>query len=59
VDLGVLLTLPVESIAIRAIVAAVLSVIAVRLLLRTGLRAPGCGSRPRWSRRWRWSASSC
>jgi Zn-dependent protease with chaperone function len=41
VDLGVLLTLPVESIAIRAIVAAVLSVIAVRLLLRTGLRAPG------------------
>ncbi len=40
-DLGVLLTLPVESIAIRAIVAAVLSVLAVRLLLRTGLRAPG------------------
>jgi Zn-dependent protease with chaperone function len=41
VDLGVLLTLPVESIAIRAIVAAVLSVIAARLLLHTGLRAPG------------------
>jgi Zn-dependent protease with chaperone function len=41
VDLGVLLTLPVESIAIRAIVAAVLSVLAVRLLLRAGLRAPG------------------
>jgi Zn-dependent protease with chaperone function len=41
VDLGVLLTLPVESIAIRAIVAAVLSIVGVRMLLRTGLRAPG------------------
>jgi Zn-dependent protease with chaperone function len=39
--LGVLITLPVESIAIRAIVAAVLSVLAVRLLLRLGLRSPG------------------
>jgi Zn-dependent protease with chaperone function len=41
VDLGVLLTLPVESIAIRAIVAAVLGVAAVRLLLRIGVRSPG------------------
>jgi Zn-dependent protease with chaperone function len=41
VDLGVLLTLPVESIAIRAILAAVLGVVAVRLLLRVGVRTPG------------------
>jgi Zn-dependent protease with chaperone function len=41
VDLGVLLTLPVESIAIRAILAAVLGVVAVRLWLRVGVRTPG------------------
>jgi Zn-dependent protease with chaperone function len=41
VDLSVLLTLPVESVAIRAVLAALLSVVAVRLLLRAGLRTPG------------------
>jgi Zn-dependent protease with chaperone function len=41
VDLGVLLTLPVESIAIRVIVAAGVVTLLVRALLRSGLRAPG------------------
>jgi Zn-dependent protease with chaperone function len=41
VDLGVLLTLPVESIAIRAIVATGAATLLVRVLLRSGLRAPG------------------
>jgi Zn-dependent protease with chaperone function len=41
VDLGVLLTLPVESIAIRAIVATGAATLLVRALLRTGLRVPG------------------
>jgi Zn-dependent protease with chaperone function len=41
VDLGVLLTLPVESIAIRAILATGAATLLVRVLLRSGLRAPG------------------
>jgi Zn-dependent protease with chaperone function len=41
VDLGVLLTLPVESIAIRAILATGAATLLVRFLLRSGLRAPG------------------
>jgi Zn-dependent protease with chaperone function len=41
VDLGVLLTLPVESIAIRAIVATGVATLLVRAMLRSGLRAPG------------------
>lgn len=40
-DLGVLLGLPLESIAIRVIVAALLAIVLVRLLLRSGLRSPG------------------
>jgi Zn-dependent protease with chaperone function len=40
VDLGVLLTLPVESIAIRAIIATGAATLLVRALLRSGLRAP-------------------
>lgn len=40
-DLSVLLTLPLESIAIRAVLAAAACVVLVRLLLRAGLRAPG------------------
>ncbi len=39
-DLGVLFTLPVESIAIRAIVATLACVALARLLLRAGLRVP-------------------
>jgi Zn-dependent protease with chaperone function len=41
VDLGVLLTLPVESIAIRVVLATGAATLLVRLLLRSGLRAPG------------------
>jgi Zn-dependent protease with chaperone function len=41
VDLGVLLTLPIESIAIRAIVATGAATLLVRALLRSGLRVPG------------------
>ncbi|MEX0869765.1 MAG: M56 family metallopeptidase [Nitriliruptoraceae bacterium] len=37
-DLGVLLSLPVESIAIRAVIATVASVALARLLLRAGIR---------------------
>ncbi len=40
-DLSVLLTLPLESIAIRAFLAAAACVLLVRLLLRAGLRVPG------------------
>lgn len=40
-ELGVLLTLPVESIAVRAVLAAVLAVIAARWLLRDRLHTPG------------------
>lgn len=40
-DLGVLLGLPLESIAIRAVLATVLGIVLVRLLLRSGLRSPG------------------
>ena len=39
-DLGVLLSLPVESIAIRAALAMLAAVALVRLLLRSGLRSP-------------------
>lgn len=39
-DLGVLLSLPVESIAIRAIIATVASVLLVKFLLRIGIRTP-------------------
>ncbi|MFA9445350.1 M48 family metalloprotease [Egicoccus sp. AB-alg6-2] len=39
-DLGVLLTLPLESVAVRAVLATVGSMLLVRSLLRTGLRAP-------------------
>jgi len=40
VDLGVLLSVPLESVAIRAIVATLLAAFAVRMLLRSGLRTP-------------------
>ncbi len=40
-ELGVLLSLPVESIAIRAIIATVASVALIRLLLRSGIRTAG------------------
>ncbi len=40
-DLGVLLSLPVESIAVRAILATLACVVLVKLLLRVGLRTPG------------------
>jgi Zn-dependent protease with chaperone function len=40
VDLGVLLSLPVESIAIRAAIATIACVLLLRLLLRAGLRTP-------------------
>ncbi|HSK24108.1 MAG TPA: M56 family metallopeptidase [Egicoccus sp.] len=39
-DLGVLLALPLESVAVRAILATLGSMILVRTLLRVGLRAP-------------------
>lgn len=39
-DLGVLLSVPLESVAIRAVIASVLGVIVVRTLLRSGLRSP-------------------
>lgn len=39
--LGLLLTLPVESVAVRAVLASALSVLLVRLLLRTGVRSVG------------------
>jgi Zn-dependent protease with chaperone function len=41
VDLGVLLTLPVESVAVRAVLATGAATLLVHLLLRSGLRAPG------------------
>jgi Zn-dependent protease with chaperone function len=41
VDLGVLLSLPLESVAIRLILAMLLAIAFVRLLLRAGLRTPG------------------
>jgi beta-lactamase regulating signal transducer with metallopeptidase domain len=41
VDLGVLLSVPLESVAIRAVLATVLTVALVRALLRAGLRSPG------------------
>jgi Zn-dependent protease with chaperone function len=40
VDLGVLLSVPLESVAIRAVVASLAAVLAARLLLRSGLRCP-------------------
>lgn len=40
-DLGVLLTLPLESIAVRAVLATAACVLLVRLLLRSGLRSSG------------------
>ncbi|MEX2549800.1 MAG: M48 family metalloprotease [Nitriliruptoraceae bacterium] len=40
VDLGVLLSVPLESVAIRAVVATLLAAAAVRMLLRSGLRTP-------------------
>ncbi len=40
-DLGVLLGLPLESFAIRVVLAAVLAIGLVRVLLRSGLRSPG------------------
>lgn len=40
-ELGVLLTLPVESIAVRAILASVVGVVLLRGLLRVGLRSLG------------------
>lgn len=40
-NLGVLLGLPLESIAIRVVLATVLTIVLVRLLLRSGLRSPG------------------
>jgi Zn-dependent protease with chaperone function len=39
--LGLLLTLPVESVAVRAVLASALGVLLVRLLLRTGVRSVG------------------
>lgn len=39
-DLGVLLGLPLESFAIRVVLAAVLAIVFVRLLLRSGLSSP-------------------
>jgi Zn-dependent protease with chaperone function len=41
VDLGVLLSLPLESVAVRVGLATLLAIGFVRLLLRAGLRAPG------------------
>jgi Zn-dependent protease with chaperone function len=40
VDLGVLLSLPVESIAIRTVIATLACVVLLRVLLRIGLRTP-------------------
>lgn len=40
-DLGVLLSLPLESIALRAVVATVACVLMLRALLMVGLRSPG------------------
>lgn len=39
-DLGVLLSLPLESVAIRAVLATVVAVLVARALLRRGLRCP-------------------
>lgn len=39
-DLGVLLSLPLESVALRAVIAALVAIACVRLLLWFGLRAP-------------------
>jgi hypothetical protein len=46
--LGLLLTLPVESVAVRAVLASALGVLLVRLLLRTGVRSVVRASPPRW-----------
>lgn len=40
-DLGVLLSLPVESVAVRVVLASVACVALARLILRSGLRTPG------------------
>jgi Zn-dependent protease with chaperone function len=40
VDLGVLLSVPLESVAIRAVIASLAAVLVARLLLRSGLRCP-------------------
>jgi len=40
VDLGVLLSIPLESVAVRAVLATLVAVATVRLLLRAGLRTP-------------------
>ncbi len=39
-DLGVLVSLPLESVAVRAVLATVVTVVLVRALLRRGLRSP-------------------
>lgn len=39
-DLGVLLSLPLESIAVRVVLATLLAIVLVRALLRAGLRTP-------------------
>ncbi len=39
-DLGVLLSIPLESVAVRAVLASLVAVMAVRLLLRSRLRTP-------------------
>lgn len=39
-DLGVLLSLPLESVALRAVIAALVAIACIRLLLWFGLRAP-------------------
>ena len=39
-DLGVLLSVPLESVAVRAVVASLAAVLVVRVLLRRGLRSP-------------------
>lgn len=39
-DLGVLLSVPLESVLVRAVIASLAAVVIVRLLLRSGLRCP-------------------
>lgn len=39
-DLGVLLSIPLDSVAVRAVLATLLGVVLARILLRRGLRAP-------------------
>jgi len=41
VDLGVLLSLPVESVAVRVVLASLACVALARMILRSGLRTPG------------------